>query len=56
MPGFVSNSLLPTLALSPLLLLMMMMMMHFSFPYAAPISLVCELMESVVPLGGGMSS
>jgi hypothetical protein len=55
MPGFVSNSLLPTLALSPLLLLMMMMM-HFSFPYAAPISLVCELMESVVPLGGGMSS
>jgi hypothetical protein len=54
MPGFVSNSLLPTLALSPLLL--MMMMMHFSFPYAAPISLVCELMESVVPLGGGMSS
>jgi hypothetical protein len=50
-PGFASNSLLPTSALSPLL----MMMMHFSFPYA-PISLVCELVEFVVSLGGGMSS
>jgi hypothetical protein len=49
-PGFASNSLLPTSALSPLL-----MMMHFSFPYA-PISLVCELVEFVVSLGGGMSS
>lgn len=48
---FASNSLLPTSSQLPLL----MMMMQFSFPYG-PISLVCELMEFVAPLGGGMSS
>jgi hypothetical protein len=35
---------------------LLLMTMQFSFPYC-PISLVCELMEFGVPLGGGgMSS